>query len=69
MLLPFTHEFLATILGSGRASVSIAAGTLQDEGLIQYRRGDVKIVNRKKLEDAACECYSTIRQFEVDTER
>jgi CRP-like cAMP-binding protein len=69
MLLPFTHEFLATILGTGRASVSIAAGTLQEEGLIQYRRGDVKIVNRKKLEDAACECYSTILQFEVDAER
>ena len=69
MLLPFTHEFLATILGTGRASVSIAAGTLQEAGLIRYRRGDVKIVNRKKLEDAACECYSTIRQFEVEAER
>ncbi len=68
-LLPFTHEYLATILGTGRASVSIAAGTLQDAGLIQYRRGDVKVLNRKKLEDAACECYATIRQFEVDSER
>jgi CRP-like cAMP-binding protein len=69
MLLPFTHEFLATILGTGRASVSIAAGTLQDAGLIRYRRGDVKVLNRKKLEDAACECYGTIKQFEADSER
>lgn len=69
MLLPFTHEYLATILGAGRASVSIAAGTLQEAGLIQYRRGDVKVLNRKKLEDAACECYGTIRQFEVDSEQ
>ncbi len=69
VLLPFTHEFLATILGTGRASVSIAAGTLQDAGLIRYRRGDVKILNRKKLEGAACECYGTIKQFEAESER
>jgi CRP-like cAMP-binding protein len=65
----FTHEFLSTVLGTGRASLSIAAGNLQNAGLIRYRRGDVKVLNRRKLEDAACECYRTIRQFEDESER
>lgn len=65
LLLPYTHEFLASMLGTGRASVSVAAATLQDAGIIDYRRGIVKVKNRKKLEDAACECYETIRGFEV----
>jgi CRP-like cAMP-binding protein len=68
-LLPFTHEFLASMLGTGRASVSIAAGILQKAGLIQYRRGTVRVLKRKDLEEAACECYQTIRQFEAESER
>ena len=67
-LLPFTHEYLASMLGAGRASVSLAAGVLQDAGLIRYRRGAVKMLNRRKLEEAACECYRTIRQFEAESE-
>jgi len=67
--LPFTHEFLASMLGTGRASISIAAGILQKAGLIQYRRGTVRIVNRKNLEHATCECYLTIKQFEAEMER
>ena len=67
-ILPFTHEFLATALGTGRASVSVAAGVLQKAGLIQYRRGAVRVLNRKGLEDAACECYGTIKQFEGASE-
>ena len=68
-LLPFTHEFLASMLGTGRASVSIAAGILQKAGFIQYKRGAVRVLNRKNLEDAACECYQTIKQFETESER
>jgi hypothetical protein len=41
----------------------LAAGVLQRKELIEYTRGAVKIVNRKKLEDAACECYGVIRQY------
>ena len=67
--LPFTHEFLASMLGTGRASVSIAAGILQKAGFIEYRRGTVKVLNHKNLEDAACECYQTIKQFEAEIER
>ena len=69
VLLPFTHEFLGTMLGTGRASVSIAAGILQTAGLIRYRRGHVKVLDRKKLENAACECYRAIKQFELESER
>ncbi len=68
-LLPFTHEFLASMLGTVRASVSIAAGVLQKAGFIQYRRGAVRILSRKNLEHATCECYRTIKQFEVESER
>jgi CRP-like cAMP-binding protein len=62
-VLPVTHEFLAQMLGSGRPSVSLAAGILQKAGYIENLRGNVKILNRKKLESAACECYKVIQQF------
>ncbi len=62
--LRITHDFLATMLGTDRPSVSMAAGVLQRKGLIEYTRGAVRIVNRKKLEDSACECYGVIRQYD-----
>jgi predicted nucleic acid-binding protein len=46
--------------------VSLAAGVLQKKKLIEYTRGAVKIVNRKKLEDSACECYGVIRQYDSE---
>ena len=61
--LPVTHEFLAQMLGTGRPSVSLAAGILQKAGTIENLRGTVKILNRKELEAAACECYKTIQHF------
>jgi CRP-like cAMP-binding protein len=62
--LPITHDFLATMLGTDRPTVSLAAGVLQRKKLIEYTRGAVKIVNRKQLEDSACECYGVIRQYD-----
>jgi len=62
-LLPITHEFLAQMLGTGRPSVSLAAGILQRAGVIENLRGTVKIINRAELEESACECYSAIQQF------
>jgi CRP-like cAMP-binding protein len=61
--IPLTHEFIAQMLGSGRPTVTIAAGVLERAGLIENTRGNVKIVNRKRLEDAACECYGAIQNF------
>jgi CRP-like cAMP-binding protein len=62
--LPITHDFLATMLGTDRPTVSLAAGVLQTKELIKYTRGAVQIVNRKKLEQSACECYAVIRQYD-----
>jgi len=61
--LKVTHEFMAQMLGTGRPSVSLAAGILQRSGLIENMRGTVKILNRRGLEKAACECYFAIQHF------
>jgi CRP-like cAMP-binding protein len=61
--LPLTHDFLATMLGTDRPSVSLAASILQRKKIIEYSRGSVKILNRKNLEQFACECYAIIRQY------
>jgi CRP-like cAMP-binding protein len=57
---PLTQEFLSQMLGIRRASVTVAAGILQKAGLIRTERGEVTILNRKGLEDLACECYGII---------
>ena len=59
-VVPLTQEFLAHMLGTRRASVTVAAGILQKAGLITYTRGEVTIVHRGNLEDAACECYEIL---------
>ena len=61
--LGITHDFLATMLGTDRPSVTLAAGLLQKAGLIEYGRGAVRIINRPQLEDFACECYAVIRDY------
>ena len=58
-----THDFLAAMLGTDRPSVSVAAGNLQRSHVIEYKRGAVKILNRRKLEKLACECYAIIQQL------
>src|SRR5258708_19384535 len=62
-LLALTHEFLAQMLGTGRPSVSLAAGFLENAGLIENLRGTVKILNRNRLADAASACYGIIQLF------
>jgi CRP-like cAMP-binding protein len=64
--LPLTHDFVATMLGTDRPSVTLAAGALQRKGAIENTRGAIKILSREKLESAACECYEVIRQLGRD---
>ncbi|MFN2521444.1 MAG: Crp/Fnr family transcriptional regulator [Candidatus Limnocylindria bacterium] len=52
-----TQEFLATMLGVRRATVTVAAGALQRAGLITYRHGRLRVRDAKRLEQLACECY------------
>jgi CRP-like cAMP-binding protein len=58
--LPMTQELIATMLGGRRESVTVAAGKLQDAGLIRYCRGRITILDRDGLESAACECYRIV---------
>ncbi len=62
-LLPMTHDFLATMLGTDRSSVTAAAGVLQRQKIIKYTRGSVLVLNRKALEERSCECYGLIREY------
>jgi CRP-like cAMP-binding protein len=64
--LPITHDFIATMMGTDRSTVSVAASALQKKGIIEYVRGAVNITNRRELEKSACECYTVIQQFEDD---
>ena len=54
---PLTQEFVAMMLGATRQTVTVVAGELQKAGLITYQRGKIRIVDRKGLEAASCECY------------
>ena len=55
-----TQETLSEILGTQRVTIVAAAGDLQRDELIEYRRGHIHILNRKGLESEACDCYRTI---------
>jgi CRP-like cAMP-binding protein len=62
-LLPATHEFLSQVLGCRRPSVTTAAQALRKAGAISYLHGQLRITNRRALENAACECYELMHQF------
>ncbi|MEO6391948.1 MAG: Crp/Fnr family transcriptional regulator [Pyrinomonadaceae bacterium] len=59
--LVMTQEMIADMLGVRREGVTVAAGRLQDAGAIRYVRGRIKILDRKKLEGMACECYQVVK--------
>jgi CRP-like cAMP-binding protein len=60
--LPLTQEFMAQMMGVMRTSVSGVAAQLQKEGLIEYRRGSVRIVNIGLVERRSCECFQAVRE-------
>lgn len=59
--LRLTQEYIANMLGTRRASVTVAAGVLQQEGCIRYSRGKIMILDRNKLKNSACECYTIVK--------
>jgi Mn-dependent DtxR family transcriptional regulator len=59
---PMTQEFMSELLGVRRPSVTIIAGALQEAGLIGYKRGVIRIRDRRRLEEAACECYAAMKE-------
>ena len=59
-LLTITHDAIARILGTRRASITIVAGKLQKAGAIRYSRGVITILDRAALKRTVCECYETI---------
>ena len=59
--LPLTQEYIAQMLGVRRTSVTVVARTLQEAGLISYKRGKIKLLDIPTLQEAACECYEAIK--------
>jgi len=60
--LPFTQEFLAEMLGVRRTSVTTVARTLQEAGMVKYRRGRIEVLDVECLREDACECYETVKE-------
>lgn len=61
-----THEFLAYMLGMRRVGITAAASALQRSGLIEYHRGEMRVLDRIGLEAAACSCYGASRKTFTD---
>ena len=62
---PLTHEFLAGMLGVRRPTVTLVMAELARTGIVSHVRGHVRIVDRKALEAASCECYRRLRSVSV----
>jgi CRP-like cAMP-binding protein len=58
--LPFTQEFLARMLGVGRGGVSMIAANLHNKGVLQCRRGHIRIIDASLLKERACSCYDDL---------
>lgn len=58
----YTQEFLSEIMGVNRTSISLAAQSMQDAGLISYRRGTMQVLDRAGMEKVSCECYAIVKR-------
>jgi Crp-like helix-turn-helix domain len=61
-VLPLTQEFISMMLAVRRPGVTVAARSLQNTGAIHYDRGRINVLDRKRLEEASCECYGIVRE-------
>ena len=61
--LNITQETLSELLGTKRVTIAAAAGELQRRGLIEYRRGHIKLLDLVGLEAIACDCYVTLKDL------
>lgn len=59
-VVPLTHEFLAQMLGTHRSSLTLVARRLQESGLIDYHRGEIRLIDIEALREVSCECYKVI---------
>lgn len=59
--LPLTHEIISQMIGSTRTTVSLVAHTLQQAGLIRYKRGNIRVLDPEGLRESACQCYETVK--------
>jgi CRP-like cAMP-binding protein len=59
---PLTQEFLADMLGMRRTTVTLLAQELQQRGVVSYSRGKITLLDRKKLEACACDCYEALKR-------
>jgi CRP-like cAMP-binding protein len=60
--LTMTHETISRLLGARRAGITVAVGLLEKAGLLRRGRGQIVILDPSGLEEAACECYSVLRE-------
>jgi len=60
--LSMTQELIANMLGVRREGVTHAAGKLQHQGVVEYHRGHIKVLDREKLEQLSCECYAVVKK-------
>lgn len=60
-VLPLTHDFLADMLGTSRPTVSLTAHDLQERGLIEYKRGNIRLLDIPGLQQISCECYRVVK--------
>ncbi|MFP2767950.1 Crp/Fnr family transcriptional regulator [Oceanisphaera sp. KMM 10153] len=60
--LTMTQELIANMLGVRREGVTIAAGKLQQLGVIEYHRGHITVLDRTRLEQLSCECYAVVKK-------
>ncbi len=62
-VIPTTHNFLATLVGTDRPTVTSAVGELEHAGIIGRARASISILDRRRLQHCACECYGVYRRY------